>query len=145
MELEEIRQQRLNHLKALQEKGVMPFGSRFPAASGIRTLLDNFQEGTKVKVAGRIMAIRQHGKAAFLDIEDFSAKIQVYIKQDILTPKDWEVYGLLDIGDVLGVEGELFKTRTGEATVKAVGVMRRRARACSRNREARQSTRSATA
>lgn len=122
MELYEIRQQRLNHLRALQDKGVIPFGSRFLTTSGIRGILDNFQEGGKVKVAGRVMAIRQHGKAAFLNIEDSSAKIQVYIKQDILSAKDWEVFGLLDIGDILGVSGELFKTRTGEATVKAVGL-----------------------
>ncbi|MFZ5801258.1 MAG: lysine--tRNA ligase [Candidatus Omnitrophota bacterium] len=122
MELKEIRQQRLNHLQALRAKGIKPFGSRFLTTCGIAKILENFQEGEKVTIAGRIMAIRQHGKAAFLDIEDVSAKIQVYIKQDILSPKDWEIYGLLDIGDVLGVDGELFRTRTGEATVKAVGL-----------------------
>jgi lysyl-tRNA synthetase class 2 len=70
-------------------------------------------------VAGRVTAIRKHGKAAFLDLRDAWAKIQVYIKKNQVSERDFELYQLLDVGDILGVKGALFRTRTGELTVQA--------------------------
>ena len=71
------------------------------------------------RTAGRILAIRAFGKANFLVLSDGRAKIQAYIRQDALSERDFAIYRLLDFGDFVGVEGELFRTRTNELTVKA--------------------------
>lgn len=118
MELDQIRQQRVQKLEDLAKKGISAFGKKFSPDRTISQTLQNFQEGQVVNLAGRLMANRLHGKAAFLDIEDVTGKIQLYIKQDMISPEGWEIFLLLDIGDIVGVKGELFKTRTGEPTVK---------------------------
>ena len=118
MELDEIRRQRVKKLTDLAAKGFAVFGGKFAKDSEISQLLVNFKEGQPVNLAGRVIANRLHGKAAFLDIEDCSGKIQVYIKQDLLSADGWTVFSFLDIGDIIGIKGELFKTRTGEPTVK---------------------------
>ena len=121
MEISEIYQDRLDKLKALKEKGIRPFDrpdgplNLMPIAG----LLADFKENAKVSSAGRLMAKREHGKVIFIDIRDQEAKIQVYIKADVLGQEAFELFSSLDIGDLLIVEGELFKTRTGEPTIKA--------------------------
>jgi len=79
--------------------------------------LENPQVTTRT--AGRILAIRAFGKANFLVISDGKSKIQVYIRQDALSPRDFQIYKLLDFGDFIGVEGRLFRTRTNELTIHA--------------------------
>jgi lysyl-tRNA synthetase, class II len=120
MELDEIRQQRVKKLTDLAAKGFAAFGGKFAKENEISQVLVDFKEGLPVILAGRVIANRLHGKAAFMDIEDRSGKIQVYAKQDLLPEDSWTIFSLMDIGDIVGVRGELFKTRTGEPTVKAM-------------------------
>jgi len=112
---------RRKKLEALREAGIDPFGGRYPGAMPIHDVLAACSENEEkpVKAAGRIMAIRGHGKAVFLDIKDWTGKIQVYIRRDKVGPEKFELVELLDLGDILGVEGGLAKTRTGEITIFA--------------------------
>jgi len=118
MELNEIIQQRIAKLEALKAKGITPYPQDSFAHSDIQLELDNFQEAKKVSLCGRVMAKRQHGKALFLDLKDATSKIQLYFKADIVGEEKFKLLDDLDIADFLGVKGELFKTRTGEPTVK---------------------------
>ncbi len=115
----EIYQERLVKLKSLEQKGINPFGSAFKGIRPIAGILSDFKEGPAVNIAGRLMTKREHGKAVFIDIRDQAAKIQAYIKEDILGKENFELFSTFDIGDIIAVEGELFKTRTQEPTVKA--------------------------
>ncbi len=120
---EDILSIRRDKLKALQEKGLKPFGSRFEKTATLSSLKDDFEkgdikEGDIVKVAGRLMNLREHGKSFFSDIKDHTAKMQLYTKKDNIGEESWALKDLIDIGDIIGAEGELFKTRTGEVTVK---------------------------
>ncbi len=118
MELNEIIEQRKAKLASLKEKGGLGYSSPRLTLSDIGTLLANFQEGKKAAMAGRIMAMRLHGKAAFADLRDGTGKIQLYFKADSLGEETFESLKDVDIADIIEVEGELFKTHTGELTVK---------------------------
>ncbi len=119
MELSEIIQQRIEKLKALKEVGIDPYGRKFDKTFSINGLLTSFNEGQKVIIAGRIMAKRKHGKVCFADLRDQEAKIQLYVrKDDPLDQVKFDLFNSLDIGDIVGVEGETFKTHTGEPTLK---------------------------
>lgn len=123
-EINELIKQRLSKLDALKKAGVNPYGGAFPNLFGIKGLVNEFTADNskfaakEVIVAGRIMAMRLHGKSAFCDLKDQQAKIQIYIKEDIISKEKFEIFEKIDIGDILGVKGEVFKTRTGELTVK---------------------------
>jgi len=119
MELKEIRENRIEKLKHLKKKGIDPFGARFERTSSISEVLVDFKEAKAVSLAGRIIAHRSHGKTAFLDIRDQTDKIQLYIKEGLLNKDHYDLYKELDVGDIIGVKGGLFKTRTGEPSVKA--------------------------
>lgn len=110
----EERQKKLDALKAL---GINPFAYSFPDADRIKNVTDNYAENKPTVVAGRLIAIRKHGKAAFMDIKDWTGKIQLYVKKDKIDEKQYQVFELMDIGDIIGIKGELFKTKTGEVTV----------------------------
>jgi len=77
------------------------------------------KEGERVATAGRVLAQRHQGKAAFLDLSDGRSRVQVYVKKDTVGQAQWDLYRALDLGDWLGVKGEVFKTRTGELSIKA--------------------------
>jgi len=110
---EEIRAQRVEKLEQLLKANVDVYGRRY-----YKTDIVNVREGdASVKIAGRIMAIRGHGKSAFLDLKDFTGKLQVYFKKDALSETGNTIFKELDIGDIIGVEGDVFKTRTGELTL----------------------------
>lgn len=116
-ELETRRQKR----DALRELGVDPYPPRFSRTAPCHELVDGFTEGgepVQVSACGRIRAVRGHGKTAFVVIEDQSGRIQLYLKKDELG-EAFAVRKKLDLGDFIGVTGELFKTRTGEVTVLA--------------------------
>ncbi len=122
---EDILSIRRNKVKVLQEKGLKPFGGRFEKTGTLLSLKADFEagnikEGSPVKVAGRLMSLREHGKSFFSDIKDHTAKMQLYTKKDNIGEEAWGLKDLVDIGDIIGAEGELFKTRTGEVTVKVV-------------------------
>jgi Lysyl-tRNA synthetase (class II) len=118
MEINEIIQQRLDKLKNLQQKGLNPYVQRFAPDKTIASVLADFKETEKVILAGRIMANRSHGKVSFLDLQDSSSKIQLYLKAQDLSENSQETFKSLDIGDVVGIKGELFITHTKEPTVK---------------------------
>ena len=128
---EKIRKEKLDKLRHL---GINPYsdGSFKPNLS-IEKLILLFKEiktkddlaqnqklsSKKVKIYGRVMLSRSQGKAGFLQIKDFSAKIQIYCNKKILSDKDFEVWQLIDLGDIIGIEGNLMITNTGELTVRA--------------------------
>lgn len=114
----EVLKERLDKIKALKSSGILLYQDQFEPTDSIHSILTPFQEGRRVKVAGRMMTRRVHGKSAFADLKDDSGKIQIYAKYDILGAKDFELFELLDLGDILGVEGTLFTTHKGESTIK---------------------------
>lgn len=119
-EMNEFIEQRIDKLNSLKEIGIEPYGRRFNKAVNIEALVKNFQEGQKVETAGRVTALREHGKSSFIDLRDASGRVQVYIKLNIIGEEVYNnIFKKLDIGDILGVEGEFFKTHTGEPTINA--------------------------
>lgn len=121
-ELIKVRHEKLN---AFIEKGVAPFGHRFDVtyhASDIRQRFDNLQaeeeSNDEVKIAGRIMAIRGHGKASFGVLADRTGNIQIYFKLDVLGEEKYSQFKLLDIGDIIGLQGKVFRTKRSELTVR---------------------------
>ncbi len=117
-EEQSLREIRLEKLARLRELGADPFAvERFDVDGSAQSLLDGFAEGKSVSFAGRIVSMRLMGKAAFAHVSDGDGRIQGYFKRDDLGETAWEVFGLLDIGDHLGVTGELFLTKTGEKSI----------------------------
>jgi len=119
MELEEIRQIRLEKLKKIKAAGVYPYGGRFERKDFVQDILRSFSEGKQVSVAGRVIANRRHGKVCFLDVFDQTGKIQVYVKIEELDDTSAVIVKALDIGDIIGIKGQLFKTRTGQESIRA--------------------------
>ena len=120
--MDKYEQERLDKLHKLREKGIDPYGKRYDNTQSIQSIIESFvpeQNDIKVKAAGRISTMRPHGKTAFLDIKDWSGKIQIYIKLDNVGHEKFETFKHFDLGDIIGVEGALFKTRTGEITIHA--------------------------
>ncbi len=111
---------RLEKLKRLQELGHDPYRfEEFACTHTPREIHEGFGEleGKRVSLAGRVTALRRMGKAGFADLVRFGERIQIYVKADQISPDLWEVFDLVDIGDVLGVEGDVFKTKMGEVSV----------------------------
>lgn len=118
----DFRAQRLEKAKKIAEFGLETYGRKFVRSHSIKDLVENFVDGKEAKIAGRIMAVRSHGKSIFADLEDEAAKMQFYIKKDIIGEKKFQVFELLDIGDFVGLSGRLFKTRMGEITLETLDV-----------------------
>ncbi|MCM8790994.1 MAG: lysine--tRNA ligase [Candidatus Omnitrophica bacterium] len=115
----ELIKQRKAKLDCLISAGIYPYGGKFEVSCRIAELKEGFVEGKAVAVAGRVMAVRLHGKSCFLDIKDSTGKIQVYVKEDVSGKENFAFLRNVDIGDFLGVKGDTFKTRTGEPTIIA--------------------------
>ncbi len=115
-ELLEIRRQKIDFWK---NKGILPFGQRYEVTHTSQQIIEEFKEGSEEKVscAGRLMAIREHGKSIFAHLKDAQGKIQIYAKKDILGNEGFSLFKELDMGDFIGVQGKVFKTYTGEITV----------------------------
>ena len=120
-ELNQLIKIRRDKLDTLNTLGVNPYPYGFEQNEFSQDILDNFNgdENKSVTIAGRMMSIRLMGKAAFFHVQDSKGKIQVYIRQDKVGEKPFDVFKILDIGDVVGVKGTVFKTRTGEITILA--------------------------
>lgn len=118
----DFRTQRLEKAKKIAELGIEPYGRKFQSSHNIKDLTGNFEDGKEAKIAGRIIAVRSHGKSIFADVEDETGKMQFYIKKDIIGERKFEVFELLDIGDFVGLSGRLFKTRMGEITLETLDV-----------------------
>ncbi|MCF6158602.1 MAG: lysine--tRNA ligase [wastewater metagenome] len=120
--MDKYEQERFDKLQRLRERGIEPYGKRYDNKQSIQSVIESFvpeRDNIRVKATGRISTMRPHGKTAFLDIRDWTGKIQVYIKLDAVGSEKFEASKLLDLGDIIGVEGTLFKTRTGELTIYA--------------------------
>jgi len=113
-----LMKRRLEELEELQKRNVETFAYSFDVDSYSEDIKNNFVEGENkvVKIAGRIMALRRMGKASFVHIQDVKGKLQIYLRKDDIGD-DYEVFKLLDIGDIIGVEGYTFKTKTGEISI----------------------------
>lgn len=123
-ELLQIRRAKLDELRAL---GIDPFGKKYDRTAGAGDLLAKYDGQTKeeldelaleVSIAGRIMAKRVMGKASFAHIQDLSGKIQIYVRQDSIPEAQYAAFNVLDLGDIIGVRGIVFKTKTGETSIK---------------------------
>jgi lysyl-tRNA synthetase class 2 len=122
MAKESLVQSRLNKLQQLRERGINPFAAeRFDRSHLAQEVKDNFSslEGKNCSVAGRVLAIRSHRKSTFLDLHDSSGRIQILIRKDKVGEELYELLPLLDIGDIIGVSGDVIKTKTGEITIEA--------------------------
>ncbi|MGI9547148.1 MAG: lysine--tRNA ligase [Flavobacteriaceae bacterium] len=124
MQLSEQEVIRREKLAKLRELGINPFpAAEFPVDSTSATIKSNFEDGKKVVMAGRLMSRRIQGKASFAELQDSDGRIQVYFNRDeICAGEDKMLYNevykkLLDIGDIIGIHGELFTTKVGEKTV----------------------------
>jgi len=114
---------RHDKLTALRKQGVLPFGeTRFDKERSIKELVDAFADGQRVSTAGRLSAKRGHGALSFADVRDASGKVQLCVKQDRIGEGPFAFFQNLDLGDIVGVTGELFKTRTGEVTVQVASL-----------------------
>jgi lysyl-tRNA synthetase class 2 len=125
-ETNELIKQRIRKIDELREMGIKPYGGPFHAADHASELLDRYADTPKedleaevvhCSLAGRIVAFRDFGKAAFAHVQDSSGKIQIYLKRDVLGERH-KLLKKLDIGDIIGIRGRLFRTKTNELTVE---------------------------
>lgn len=119
LSISELKKIRLEKVQELREMGIDPFGSKYVRDASTREIIDNFEamDGKKVSIAGRIMSKRRHGKAGFANLQDLSGNIQLYFRKDDLGEASYELFKKLDIGDILGIKGFVFRTQKGEITV----------------------------
>ena len=130
-EQNELIKRRLEELEEIKKLGINPYPHRFDVTTDSKSIIDGFtdpgsdeekekQKNNVVSVAGRIMAIRKMGKATFCHIKDETGRIQIYIRKDDVGDESYSVFRLLDIGDIIGVTGYPFRTKTGEVSVHAL-------------------------
>ena len=125
-EINEFLKARLDKLKALKEKGINPYPSAaFEVTHHSKDVLEKHQglqagehkEDEKASMAGRLMTIRDMGKSCFAHLQDAKGRIQVYVRKDSVGDNAYEIFKLLDLGDIIGVKGFPFKTKTGEVSI----------------------------
>ena len=125
-EINEQMQVRIDKMHKIEEHGWKPFGYRFlytHRAADIAAQFDELSEKeTEVKMAGRIMAIRGHGKTCFMDMQDKTGRIQIYVRKDVIGEENYALIKLMDIGDTVGITGTAFRTHMGELSIKANSV-----------------------
>jgi lysyl-tRNA synthetase class 2 len=127
-ETNELIQQRIRKLETLKERGISPFSNRFKVSHTTGDLRRDHGDAsedalkameTRFAIGGRVMAVRDFGKASFLQIQDRDGRIQVYLRKDVVGDEAFELFkSFVDLGDILGLEGRLFRTRTGELTLQ---------------------------
>ncbi len=125
MQLSEQEIIRREKLQALRNLGINPYpADLYPVKDTSKTIKENFEEGKKVVIAGRLMSVRDQGKAAFAEIQDSEGRIQLYLNRDVICEgEDKTLYNqvfkkLTDLGDFLGIEGELFTTQVGAKCIR---------------------------
>lgn len=125
-EINEQMQVRIDKMHKIEEHGWKPFGHRFlftHRAADIAAQFDELSEKeTEVTMAGRVMAIRGHGKTCFMDMQDKTGRIQVYVRNDVIGEENYALIKLMDIGDTVGITGTAFRTHMGELSIKAASV-----------------------
>lgn len=111
-------QERIDKLNKIKQTLGNPYAlTNFPKESTISAVKDAFEQDKETCLAGRLITRREHGKSLFFDLRDYSGKIQCYIRQDIVGDENFKLVRNLDIGDIVGVKGKLFKTKTAETTI----------------------------
>jgi lysyl-tRNA synthetase, class II len=124
----ELIQQRIHRIREIEALGFQPYGHRFDFTHTIPNILTQYEaesaedlesHGVTVRISGRIHTVRRMGKAGFAHLMQNGEKLQLYVKKDAVPEKDYQLWTLVDLGDILGVEGYLFRTRTGELSVHA--------------------------
>mgnify|MGYP002589100973 CR=1 FL=1 len=121
-DLSEILQVRRDKLAALRAEGRDPFQeTKFDVTHHAQDIKDNFDalEGSEVRIAGRLMSKRGMGKVSFCDLQDKSGRIQLYARKDEMDEEEYDRFKKYDIGDIVGVDGEVFRTQRGEMSVRA--------------------------
>lgn len=122
--LEDITVQRLEKLQRLRSSGINPYPNTYHRSHTTQEAKDTFDQGViSVSLAGRVVAQRSMGKAIFIDIRDGSGKIQAYFRKEELSGEKLSLVQDIDIGDFIGVKGDLFRTRSGEITLKVADVI----------------------
>ena len=122
---DELLKQRLARIREIEALGHRPYGRRFEFSHTIPDILAAYSAKTaeelspemRVRIAGRLMTLRHMGKAGFAHLQQSGERLQIYVKKDIVGESGFQLFKLLDIGDIIGVEGYLFRTRTGELSV----------------------------
>ena len=115
-EQQNLRRSKLEKLRT--EFSIDPFPPRSPESLSIKEVRDKGETEENIFVTGRITGKREHGKTVFVDLRDSTGSIQLYLNSNVLDEKTWSVVGLLDLGDIIRVNGSVFTTRLGELTVK---------------------------
>jgi lysyl-tRNA synthetase class 2 len=115
------REERLKHVDEIRALGADPFGSRFDGAAPIQSVVAGFAalENKSVTVAGRVVRHNNFGKATFVHLQDWSGRVQAYVKKGVVDDKTFEVWSHVGLGDFIGVTGNLSKSKTGEVTIFA--------------------------
>ncbi len=122
---DDLLKQRLARIREIEALGYRPYGRRFDfthtipeilAAYGAKTA-EELPPEVRVRVAGRLMTLRHMGKAGFAHLQQNGERLQIYVKKDAVGERDYQLFKLLDIGDIIGVDGYLFRTRTGELSI----------------------------
>ena len=125
-EINEQMQVRLDKMHKIEEHGWLPFGHKFEWSHHAADIAEQFEElsanETIVRLAGRVMAIRGHGKTCFMDLMDKSGRIQLYVRKDAIGEENNALIKMMDIGDIVGVSGTVFRTHMGELSIKAVSL-----------------------
>ena len=124
-DLNEILKIRRENLKELQDNGMDPFQiTKYDRTNNSAEILGDFDafEGKSVSVAGRLMSKRIMGKASFCHVQDREGKIQAYVARDNIGEEEYKLFKKMDIGDIVGIRGEVFKTKTGETSIHATEV-----------------------
>ncbi len=124
---DELYQQRISRIAEIEALGFKPYGQRFDFSHNIPQILAEYGSKTaaelephvQVRIAGRISTIRRMGKAGFAHLLQNGERLQIYVRKDAVGENDFALYEKLDLGDIIGVEGYLFRTRTGELSVHA--------------------------
>ncbi len=117
----EQREVRRAKLRRLKETGNDPFGqTKFPVDNNTANIIENFEslEGTTVSIAGRVMSWRDMGKANFIDVMDQTGRLQCYVRKDAIGEQNFDEFKTWDIGDIVGLKGEVFRTKRGEISLK---------------------------
>ena len=121
-----VIEQRKEKIKILRERGILAYPNDFRITHHIKDILisygdkdaEDLEKSNEIfHLAGRIMALRAFGKAAFIHFQDATGRLQAYFRQDVLGKEQYKIFKLLDIGDIIGIEGRLFRTKTGELTI----------------------------
>ena len=124
VEINEQMQNRIDKMHKIEEHGWRPFGHRFEWTHRSADVKEQFEAlaetEAEVKMAGRVMAIRGHGKTCFMDMQDKTGRMQLYVRKDVLGEEDYSLVKMMDIGDTIGVTGIPFRTHMGEISIKVV-------------------------